>query len=516
MKPLYYLVGLLLILSSTSYAYRYALVIGHNDGGKGVEKLKYAEKDATQFARLLTSLGGFAADKTEILLHPKAADIDAAFKRIAQTIAVTPKNGEALFLIYYSGHANEKSLLLKGKEYSLQRLKSNLASTSAGITVGVFDACHSGVVTRFKGGRRAEPFYLKDQRGIKGQVIIASSAATELAQESDMLKGSIFSHHWINGLRGSADLSGDKKVTLNEAYNYAYNKTVETSALSGGQIQHPSYKFNIHGQGTIALTNLSKQSTGVLFNRGLYGKFLVLSSDYTDVYADFFKKNKEQETFISLNPGNYTAINVLDQETRVHSFAVPENNVYLAQKELFRPNVSTINRIKGENPMLDKQIEPKKVPLSRYSLGMGLGVMGALNNSWQEDRPSFSFSLFQSIYLDKNLDLFFHTHWIGPGKNVGALCGLDFMGNRTNWSPFAGAGFGMHWLSKEGYTVSEELKPSLALHAGFEKTISPRVNLRLQIPWTITFNDTRDNIIGLEALFVIGGRFKHVKALRYD
>ena len=92
-------------------------------------------------------------------------------------------------------------------------LQSKINSIPVGIKIGIFDACQSGAVTAFKGGTRAEPFYLQNQQQIKGLVTIASSAANERAQESETLKGSIFTFHWINGLRGSADVSADKRHT---------------------------------------------------------------------------------------------------------------------------------------------------------------------------------------------------------------------------------------------------------------------------------------------------------------
>ena len=45
----------------------------------------------------------------------------------------------------------------------------------------------------------------------------------EAAQESDRICASYFTHYLVSGFRGAADLSGDGKVTLNEAYQFAFN-----------------------------------------------------------------------------------------------------------------------------------------------------------------------------------------------------------------------------------------------------------------------------------------------------
>jgi hypothetical protein len=45
--------------------------------------------------------------------------------------------------------------------------------------------------------------------GAAGTAILSSSTADETSQESDRLRGSFFSHHLVNALRGAADRDGD-------------------------------------------------------------------------------------------------------------------------------------------------------------------------------------------------------------------------------------------------------------------------------------------------------------------
>jgi uncharacterized caspase-like protein len=209
----------LLLCALPASASRYALLVGSNYGGGAVEQLQWAEADAERFAALLTSLGSFADTAVETLLHPDSAAFDRALRRAAARLRKSESPENDLFLMYYSGHADGRDLLLNTTKYPLERVKGCLDSLAAGVRIGIFDACQSGAVTAFKGGKRAEPFYLSSPQRIKGQVIIASAAANERAQESESLKGSIFSFFWLSGLRGSADASGDRRVTLNEAYN---------------------------------------------------------------------------------------------------------------------------------------------------------------------------------------------------------------------------------------------------------------------------------------------------------
>jgi len=72
--------------------------------------------------------------------------------------------------------------------------------------------------------------------------VLTSSAADELALESREIRGSFFTHHLVSGLRGTADASGDGRITLSEAYQYAFDHTL-TATASTGIRQHPGYEY---------------------------------------------------------------------------------------------------------------------------------------------------------------------------------------------------------------------------------------------------------------------------------
>ena len=93
----------------------------------------------------------------------------------------------------------------------------------ATIKLAVIDACKSGAVTR-KGGAPADEFVVDVVNPkLSGMVLLTSSGADELSQESRALAGSVFTHHLVSGLRGAADEDGDHQVTVTEAYHYAYD-----------------------------------------------------------------------------------------------------------------------------------------------------------------------------------------------------------------------------------------------------------------------------------------------------
>src|SRR5207245_7416203 len=91
----------------------------------------------------------------------------------------------------------------------------------------------------------------------RGLVLIASSAADEESQESDEISGSFFTHYLASGLLGDADASGDGKVTLAEAYAYAYGRTVGSTAETRAGAQHPVYLHDLGGAGDVVPTELA-------------------------------------------------------------------------------------------------------------------------------------------------------------------------------------------------------------------------------------------------------------------
>src|SRR6185295_7912191 len=113
-------------------------------------------------------------------------------------------------------------------------------------------------LTRVKGGRPVESFQIgvDDQLRNEGYAIITSSAAGEDAQESDALGSSIFTHHFLAGLRGVADGNGDHLVTLGEVYTYAAEQTVKASIATVAGTQHATFDYDLRGRTDPVLADL--------------------------------------------------------------------------------------------------------------------------------------------------------------------------------------------------------------------------------------------------------------------
>lgn len=334
----------LIFATVPAVARRHALLVGNNYGGAGVDSLRFARTDATRFQDVLTRLAAFAPGDVQLLTEPDSAGLDRALQSMREKS--TPGD---LFLFYYSGHSDRDALRLGTTRYSLERLRNDFQAVPGQVKIGIFDACQSGMLTRFKGGSTTRPVSLDNMKNVYGQVIIASSAMDERSQESDQLEGSVFTHHWLNGLRGSADLSGDRKVTLNEAYQYAYQMTIETTSRTRAGIQHPAYQFRIYGEGDIMLADLNQGHTGLMFGFRQDGKYLVVDKEKGRILADFYK-GPEKELLISLPEGKYNVLKVEKDLWRVADVSVSEGRVSEFSPASLRKQAQVVNQIKGSLP----------------------------------------------------------------------------------------------------------------------------------------------------------------------
>jgi hypothetical protein len=480
------ILGCIVALIFQVEAARFALLIGRNDGGSSVEPLKYAQKDAQQLADLLTESAGFVSADIKVLSSPDSSQISDALKQMRTRAVAAANDADNLFVLYYSGHADANGLLLGEQHFAFEQIYETFTKISSGIKIGIFDACYSGVVTAFKGGVSAEPLFFQRTQNVKGQVIIASSAAHERAQESSSLKSSVFTFHLCNGLRGSADISGDKKITLNEAYQYAYRKTIETSALTSGEIQHPVYKFNIQGQGDIIITSFTDKSAGFLFDKSTVGKYLILSENYLDVFADFYKE-KGNEHFIALNAGKYTIIRAHQNEIGTASLTLNKLKTRKIRDNMFAPDFITESRIKGPSESVNYPVTPSFQPLSNFSASVGTGVSFKISKDNDPIRNAF-LELSGKWMISQYFDFLLELTGYPTSKDIAVVPGAMFYPTRENrMQLFAGGGVGFLYDYQAG--AANDAFPLITVQGGALMALGRGSTFSVSIPFTICFDD---------------------------
>jgi hypothetical protein len=285
---------------------RFALVAGQPDGGPGTQRLRYAERDARRIHAILTRLGGVREEDARLLLSPDAGELRRALAGLVERTREARARGEpTLLLVYYSGHAKDEELRLGSSRLPLAELRGVLQEAPADVRIALVDSCQAGAITRTKGARRAPAFDVSRAggEGPRGLVLIASSSASEDSQESDYIGGSFFTHYLASGLLGDADASGDGKVTLAEAYAYAYGRTVASTAESAAGVQHPVYHYDLGGSGDVVLTELAPAAS-LMLGPALEGIYVVLDAGKRAVAE--VAKPAGAERRLALAPGNYT------------------------------------------------------------------------------------------------------------------------------------------------------------------------------------------------------------------
>ncbi len=328
---------------------RFALVAGNDEGGSGTRELLYARDDAKKLHAILTRVGGVRDADAMLLLNQDADDLLTALGELERRAKDARANGErTTIFFYYSGHAKDGALQLGKSKLPMESLKARLAQSPADMRVAVFDACRSGTMTRTKGVRRAPAFEVENDttRAAKGLVILTSSASDEDSQESDAIGGSYFSHHLASGLLGDADRSGDGKVSLGEAYAYAYEKTVADTAESAAGAQHPTFSFDLAGNGDLVLTDFADRKEGLKFPAeapaGTY--FLVDPKGF--VVAEL-SKVLGTERLVALAPGRYFVKRRLADRLRIGEVSVAAGQLVVLDEPSLKNVAFADDPVKG-------------------------------------------------------------------------------------------------------------------------------------------------------------------------
>ena len=236
---------------------RYAVIVGNNLGARDEPRLRFAEADAVKLRDALRAIGGFPPENLVLLQGDGLAAVRGAVIATNDRVRASLAAGhQALLLVYYSGHADAEALHLGEGRLPLGELEQLVRGSAANVRLLIVDGCRSGALTQAKGGTRAPPFPVEIEQRLAGEgaIFLTASAVNEEAQESDAIGGSFFTHYLVSGLLGAADQNGDGQVSVEEAYRFAYDSTLRASSRSLIGIQHPTYHYDIRGQGSLGLT----------------------------------------------------------------------------------------------------------------------------------------------------------------------------------------------------------------------------------------------------------------------
>ena len=240
---------------------RFALVASSNNGGPGRTRLRFADSDGESVGRVLSNLGGVREGDLIMVGDATRTRLSQAFAELKSRVARErrPQVRREVF-VYYSGHSDEEGLLLGAERVGYRELRQWIDSVGADVRIAILDSCASGSLIRLKGGVHRTPFLSDASTQARGHAFLTASSADEAAQESDRVGAAFFTHFLLSGMRGAADANHDRRVTLNEAYQFAYNETLQRTETSRAGAQHPAYDIQLAGTGDLVMTDLHTSS----------------------------------------------------------------------------------------------------------------------------------------------------------------------------------------------------------------------------------------------------------------
>lgn len=235
------------------YRKRWALVVGIDQYGGGIARLRYAAADARAIRDLLLDHLGF--DDVILLLNEQARRADI-LKAVFQLKEVSHQNDQIFF--YFSGHGvsfgegeaeigyllpqdaagwDEAAVAIGG--ISMSDLRERLVKLPAKHILLAVDACYDGYAAAvYKSLPRDTENYLRIITTSKARQILTAGKRGQEVVESQAWGHSAFAFKLLEGLRkGLADGDGDGLVTAVELYSYL---SPAVTSLTGGR-QTPQF-----------------------------------------------------------------------------------------------------------------------------------------------------------------------------------------------------------------------------------------------------------------------------------
>jgi len=356
---------------------RFALVVGANDGGGDRVVLRYAGSDATAVSSVLQRFGGVELADHTSLSDPTPEEIEAAFGRMAEQIRAAKRGGDhTQFMFYYSGHSDEEGLLLGGRRVTYKDLRRLINGVPADVRIAVLDSCASGAFTRTKGGTKRAPFMVSAGAEVKGHAFLTSSSVDEAAQESDRVGGSFFTHYFTTGLRGAADVDGDRLITLSEAYQFAFDETLARTEATRGGAQHAAYDIQLAGSGDLVMTDLRETSARLELAAAVGGRISIRNAA-GDLAAELYKPPGSGAVILALEPGHYQITVDDGQDLRRAELSVTEGGNTVLEREVLRSVTPEATVERGEAPPPEPIDESLRIPFN-------IGVLPPLSVNGQD------------------------------------------------------------------------------------------------------------------------------------
>jgi tetratricopeptide (TPR) repeat protein len=253
---------------------KWALVVGISKFQDQSINLKYAAKDAQDFASYLEKEGKFEKDHVHVLLNEQATR-ENILAEIGDKFLPRTAAPDDLVVIYLSSHGSPSKVDTEGVNYfvAYNTDKNSLYATGIPMVdltkmikervhsdrvVVVLDACHSGAANVAKGLYRAANFDANSIAQGAGQLVICSSRPDQVSWESKRYQNGVFTHYLLEGLRKSPT------AKLGDAVAYMQDQVLHEVQLDrNGEMQQPVLKSSWEGDDLILAVPPTEQREGI-------------------------------------------------------------------------------------------------------------------------------------------------------------------------------------------------------------------------------------------------------------
>lgn len=251
---------------------RLALVVASSRfSDKTLQQLISPGQDAADLARVLAdaTIGGF---EVKVLInrpsHEVRREIEAFF---------AGRKRDDLLLLYFSGHGvkdddgrlylattDTRRGLFRSTAVPATFVNETMTASRSRRQVLILDCCHSGAFARGMVAKGGESVDIRERFEGRGRVVLTASNATQYAFQGDRIIGegsrSVFTRYLVQGMEtGEADLDGDGWISLDELYDYVYERVTDETPR-----QTPcKWAFDLRGDIIIARSPLGKREPAV-------------------------------------------------------------------------------------------------------------------------------------------------------------------------------------------------------------------------------------------------------------
>jgi hypothetical protein len=229
---------------------KYALLIGVDTYGEGLQPLPAASKDVAALREVLLNpkMGGF--DEAKPVINPMQPEMAREIELWFQD-----RQPEDLVLLFFSGHGvkddrrdlyfaaanteKQRDRLVRSTATSARFLHDCVRGCKAKYQVLILDCCFSGAFGDLVGKDDGE-IPLKEQLGAEGRVVLTSTSAVDYSFEEKGADLSIYTRYLVEGIAtGAADEDGDGAITAEDLHRYAGRKVQEASPAMSPKIFIP-------------------------------------------------------------------------------------------------------------------------------------------------------------------------------------------------------------------------------------------------------------------------------------